>query len=197
VEDGALVAQCLAGDDAGWQQLLGRYCGLVEAIIRRYHLPADEQADVFQDVWVALWRDLPSLRSHARLGPWLVTITGRLAWDARKRLPQRVERDASELILASLVDEAADPEQEAARRELREHVRIALSLVSPRCRVLLEALFFDEASSYSELAARLGCSPNSIGPIRARCFGELRAMFDAGRVERQSGRQRADALGSA
>jgi len=53
--------------------LIARYARLVEAVIRRYHLPAEEQADVFQDVWVALWSQLASVRSHERLGPWLVT----------------------------------------------------------------------------------------------------------------------------
>src|SRR5262245_55677702 len=48
--DGDLVTRCLAGDDAAWHSLIGRYAGLVEAVIRRYHLSADEQADVFQDV---------------------------------------------------------------------------------------------------------------------------------------------------
>jgi hypothetical protein len=37
-----------------------------------------------------------------------------------------------------------------------------------------DALDDAETISYAELARRLGCSPNSIGPIRARCFKERR-----------------------
>jgi len=47
-------------------------------------------------------------------------------------------------------------------------------------RRLLEALFFDETVSYTEIAVELGCSPNSIGPIRARCFKELRDALSRG-----------------
>jgi RNA polymerase sigma factor (sigma-70 family) len=179
-KDAALVARCLAGDDAAWHTLIGRYARLVEAVIRRYHLPAEDQADVFQDVWVALWRDLSSVRSHARLGPWLVTAAGRMAWDARKRLP-RLEGQPLEPLLGELVDEAADPAHEVVQRETSERTRAALARVSPRCRLLLEALFFEESTSYAEIAARLGCSPNSVGPIRGRCFKELReALADDG-----------------
>ena len=41
--DGVLVAGCLAGDDAAWHALVARYARLVEAVIRRYHLPLEER----------------------------------------------------------------------------------------------------------------------------------------------------------
>jgi RNA polymerase sigma factor (sigma-70 family) len=172
--DGALVMRCLDGDDAAWDELIGRYARLVEAVIRRYHLPADEQADVFQDVWVALWRDLGTVRSHERLGPWLVTAAGRMAWDARKRLARAATGESVDQLLDTLVDDGADLEQQVEQRETSERVRAALAQVSPRTRMLIRALFFEETISYAEIAVRLGCSPNSIGPIRARCFKELR-----------------------
>jgi RNA polymerase sigma factor (sigma-70 family) len=178
-DDSALVARCLAGDDAGWRQLVGRYGSLVEAVIRRYHLPVEERADVFQDVWLELWRALPALRNRERLAPWLVTLAGRLAWDARKRLPRYAESAAAEHAFERLVDESANPEQEAARHEVSARVQVALAQLSPRCRALLQALYYEEAASYVQVAARLGCSPNSIGPIRGRCFSELRAALSA------------------
>jgi RNA polymerase sigma factor (sigma-70 family) len=178
--DSVLVARCLAGDDAAWHALIGRYARLVDAVIRRYHLPSDEQADVFQDVWVALWRDLAAVRSHDRLGPWLVTAAGRMAWDARKRLERGGNGGSIDLFLETLVDDTADPEGQVVRTETSERVRAALLRISPRSRRLLEALFFGETVSYAVIAEELGCSPNSIGPIRARCFRELReALGDA------------------
>lgn len=172
--DSALVARCLAGDDGAWHTLIERYARLVEAVIRRYHLPVDEQADVFQDVWVALWRDLSAVRSHDRLGPWLVTAAGRMAWDARKRLARSGNGGSIDLFLETLVDDGADPEAHVVERETTERVRTALMRIPPRSRRLLQALFFGETVSYAVIAGELGCSPNSIGPFRARCFKELR-----------------------
>ena len=172
--DGVLVARCLAGDDAAWHALVARHARLVEAVIRRYHLPPDDQADVFQDVWVALWRDLAAVRSRDRLGPWLVTAAGRMAWDARKRLERGGGSGPLDLVLDTLVDDDPDPEEQIVQRETSERVRTALLQISPRSRRLLEALFFGETVSYAAIAGELGFSPNSIGPIRARCFKELR-----------------------
>src|SRR5581483_8742717 len=121
-----------------WQLLLDRYGRRVEALIRRYHLPPDERADVYQDVWMELWRSLPSVRSHAHLGRWLATVAGRLAWDARKRLSPQVAGKHAELMLERVVDEADGPEQQAVRRDSVERLRNALAHVSPRCRFLLE-----------------------------------------------------------
>jgi RNA polymerase sigma factor (sigma-70 family) len=173
-DDGELVARCLAGDDAAWHELIGRYARLVEAVIRRYHLPDEERADAFQDVWVALWRELHAVRSHQRLGPWLVTTAGRTAWDARKRIERRHEAQQVDTMLDILVDEGANPERDVTEAETSLRVRAALSSISPRCRTLLKALFFDETVSYAKIAEELGCSANSIGPIRGRCFRELR-----------------------
>jgi RNA polymerase sigma factor (sigma-70 family) len=125
-------------------------------------------------VWVALWRELAAVRSQQRLGPWLVTTAGRTAWDARKRIERRRESQQGEGVMELLVDETANPEHEVAERETSLRVRAALAGLSPRCRTLLKALFFDETVSYVQIAEELGCSANSIGPIRGRCFRELR-----------------------
>ncbi|MGE3272885.1 MAG: RNA polymerase sigma factor [Chloroflexota bacterium] len=173
-DDGALVAGCLAGDDAAWHALISRYARLVEAVLRRYHLPPEEQADAFQDVWVALWREMACLRNTDRLEPWLITTAGRTAWDARKRIQRRMECQPVDQLADVLTDESTSPELAVTTRETTIRVQAALAQVSPRCRMLIKALFFEETISYAKIAGQLGCSANSIGPIRGRCFRELR-----------------------
>lgn len=179
LSDAELVERCLAGDDAAWPALLSRYARLIGAVIRRYRLPEEDQADVFQDVCLALWHELPRVRERARLSPWIITVAGRHAWDARRRRAPCLDEERSEEALAELPDHDPSPEEQAARREIGVEVRAAMARLSPRCRQLLEALFFDENVSYAEVARRLGWSPNSIGPIRGRCFKELRDALEA------------------
>jgi RNA polymerase sigma factor (sigma-70 family) len=97
-----------------------------------------------------------------------------MAWDARKRLARGGSGGSLDLFLETLVDDDADPEEQVVQRETTERVRRAMLRISPRSRRLLQALFFGETVSYAVIAGELGCSPNSIGPIRARCFKELR-----------------------
>jgi hypothetical protein len=67
--DGVLVAGCLAGDDLAWHTLIGRYARLVDAVIRRYHLSADEHDDIFQDV-TSGWRSGVTCRRSGVTSGW-------------------------------------------------------------------------------------------------------------------------------
>ena len=181
VPDRDLVEGCLAGADQAWSSLLERYGRLIDAVIRRYRLTEADHADVFQDVCVAIWRDLPNVRDRARLGPWIVTLTGRHSWDARKRLRPRLSEENDET-LTTVPDSQPGPEELMTRREARSEVRAALAKVSKRSRVLLESLFFEEEVSYADIAQRLQVSQNSIGPLRGRSFKELREALGTSRT---------------
>lgn len=180
--DSQLIRACLRGDDAAWANLIDRYSGLVYSVIRRYRLSEPEALDVFQDVWVSLWEQLGTLRDHARLGPWLMTVAGRLAWGACKRRARLSSSEPIDNALATAPEAGPGPEQLAAEREASAEVNAALASISPRCRLLIHALFCDPtAPTYAEIAERLGCSENSVGPIRGRCFRELRAALETRR----------------
>jgi RNA polymerase sigma factor (sigma-70 family) len=180
--DGDLVAGCLAGENQAWEALLERYGRLIDAVIRRYRLSEDDHADVFQDVCVAIWRDLPNVRDRDRLGPWIVTVAGRHSWDARRRLRPRLGEQESDETLIAVPDSQPGPEELMTRREVRTEVRAALATLSERSRLLLESLFFEEEVSYADLAQRLQVSQNSIGPLRGRSFKELRAALGESRM---------------
>ena len=181
VPDGELVQACLAGDDRAWAVLVQRYGRLIDAVIRRYRLSDDDHADVFQDVCVAIWRDLPTIRDRERLGPWIVTVAGRHSWDARRRLRPRLGEQEAEEILSAVPDGQPGPEEMMTRHEDQIEVRAALARLSRRSRLLLESLFFEDEVSYAELAQRLQVSQNSIGPLRGRSFKELREALDPSR----------------
>jgi RNA polymerase sigma factor (sigma-70 family) len=182
ISDRALVEGCLAGDNGAWSALLERYGRLIDAVIRRYRLAEDDHADVFQDVCVAIWRDLPNVRDRDRLAPWIVTVAGRHSWDARRRLRPRLGEQENDESLTTVPDSEPGPEEMMTRREARTEVRAALATLPQRSRMLLESLFFEEELSYAEIARRLQVSQNSIGPLRGRSFKELRAALGSRRM---------------
>jgi DNA-directed RNA polymerase specialized sigma24 family protein len=55
-----------------------------------------------------------------------------------------------------------------------QQIRTAIEKLSPRCKQVIEALFFeDPLPSYATIASRLGLSSNSIGFTRDRCLERL------------------------
>lgn len=182
--DAELVAACLRGEAEAWEQLVRRYAALVYSIARRYGLDADDAADVFQNTWSALWERLPDVRDHTRLGPWLITVAGRLAYQQVERRQRRAIHERAETELQSRPDPAALPDELVLARVEADAVRAALARLPERCRRLLVLLFYDPATpTYTEIARQLGVSPDTIGPLRGRCLRHLKMLLE----EQQSG----------
>ena len=145
--DGVLVGQALAGDERAFESLVRRYDASLAHCISRY-LGDDEQAgDVLQNVWLQLYRSLPTLHTEAPLGPWLLRVTRNGCLDElRKRHGRRVvcfsdlegKADAEEpTFLAMLPDPHPLPEEIAEQHERQHALTQAVQALSPRLRAIV------------------------------------------------------------
>jgi RNA polymerase sigma factor (sigma-70 family) len=174
-----LVEACLRGSAEAWELLVRRYANLVYAVARRYRLNDDDAADVFQNTWSALWERLPDVRDRERLAPWLIRVTGRLAFQQIERRQRQQRHQQSDADLELQPDDAAAPEDLVVAHDEAEQVRRALARLPDRCRQFLECLFYDPSTpSYAEIARRLGVSPDTLGPLRGRCLRQLRLLLE-------------------
>jgi RNA polymerase sigma factor (sigma-70 family) len=172
-----LIAACLRGDRDAWEELVRSHAGLVYTVLRRCGLGEDEADDLFQDVWVAAWDGLARVRDERALPGWLATIAARTGTRAlRRRVRHRVVGgEAYEDAVTRAPDLTPSPELAVLARERDESVRAAIASLSERDRLLVHAFFYDPATpSYAEIAARLGVSPETVGPMRTRCLLRLR-----------------------
>lgn len=172
--DHDLVSACLAGDEGAWSDLIDRYKRLIYSIPLKYGLPPQDAADLFQAVCLDLLSELPRLRDPQALPRWLIQIASHRA--AKWKRQQR--RDAGDADTAIELSASPGDTPDAVLREieLEQGLRAALVAVQPRCRRLVEMLFLETpARSYRDVASQLGLAPGSIGFIRGRCLGQLRA----------------------
>jgi len=180
--DEELVAACLRGEAAGWENLLDRYGALIYSIPLKYGLPPSDAADVFQSVCVTLLEKLDTIRAARGLAAWIITTTSRQCLVVSRRRRREQARSAGEVWLAherGMPDPDLLPEDELLSLERQHIVRAAVDKLSPRCRTLIEALFTDatEQQTYQQLADGLGVPMNSLGPTRARCLEHLRRLL--------------------
>ena len=131
-----LVAACLRGDQAAWEELVRSHAGLVYTVIRRCGLGEDQAADLFQEVWVAAWDGLASVQNERAFAGWLATISARAAARALRRHARRplVGGGAYEDAAARTWDPAPNPEQATVERERDAAVRTAINSLSDRDR---------------------------------------------------------------
>jgi len=77
-EDLALVRAVLSGSEQAWRRFLGRYAGLMEAVLRRYLGPRDPEEihSVYAEVLESLFlRKLTQYEGRAALSTWLTLVT--------------------------------------------------------------------------------------------------------------------------
>jgi len=60
--DSELIKRCLAGDAGAWDLMVERYQRLVYSVPLRYGVSPDDAADIMQDVFLLLFRNLNSIR---------------------------------------------------------------------------------------------------------------------------------------
>jgi RNA polymerase sigma factor (sigma-70 family) len=169
-----LVAACLAGDERAWNTLLDRYKNLIYSIPVRYGVPPQDAADIFQAVCMDLFNEMPRIRDAEALQGWLIRVTTHKCYHWKRKLtsPGGEHRKAE---LEDLI--AADPVVAGILTgvEREQMVRDAIDALPPRCRELIEMLFFETPPlAYHQVAQRLNLAPGSIGFIRGRCLKKLR-----------------------
>jgi len=118
--EGRLVGVTGSGSDAldrAFAALIGEHGPTIWRVIRSYEPNQHEREDLYQEIWLAIWKALPSFRGDAQLRTYLLRIAHNRGLSHRGRTRPRLaaleEADA-------VVDPRGDTEQAGERqRELR------------------------------------------------------------------------------
>jgi RNA polymerase sigma factor (sigma-70 family) len=175
--DVELVSQCLNGHEAAWNELISKYKNLIFSIPIRTGFSQEESADIFQAVCLDLFCELSSLRDPQALAGWLIRVTHNKCIHKHRENARYVHADSEQVEGASLSDEL--PEDVLHEIQKEQSVRTAIGELNPRCRLLVEKLFFElPARPYEQVARELGLAVGSIGVIRRRCLDHLRDRLE-------------------
>jgi len=190
--DDDLVAACLKGEQAAWNELVDRYSALIYSIPLKSGFSEADAAHAFQSAYLILLEKLGSIRAPSGLAAWIITTTTRECLAViRKQRRERSRLGAEGLLLevgVELVDPRRLPEEEVLALERQHLVRMAVRQLPDRCRRLVDALFSDASdpdtnsvsrTSYQQLASSLSIPLNSLGPTRSRCLDRLRRLLQA------------------
>ncbi len=183
--DDQLIHRCQLGDGKAWSTLVHRYDSLIYAVARRFPLPEDDVADIFQSVCLALLTQIRNSTPPEKLSSWLVSVTRHEALYVIKKkkrsfLFSEVSAASVESSIPMMVSEEilGDLDEDLLRIESRFLVQRGLDLLKERCRKLLSYLYTPEATpSYTEVALYMHMPINSVGPIRARCLKSLKKIL--------------------
>jgi RNA polymerase sigma factor (sigma-70 family) len=177
--DARLVRSCLRGSEDAWAALLDKYKNLIFSIPIKQGMARDDAAEIFQRVCLLLLAELKHLRQPAALPMWLIRVTTHECLRWRRQEQPYAAREPGDAQLALAPDEAPVPDEMLAQIRQEQMLRDAVVTLTPRCRQLIEMLFFENpARSYQEAAQSLGLATGSIAFIRGRCLTRLRRQLE-------------------
>jgi RNA polymerase sigma-70 factor, ECF subfamily len=127
IED-SLVRSCVAGDAVAWRALHRRYYPVAVAFLRKLGTREVDIEDTCQDVFVELFRYLPTFRGQADLKTWLYRLC--ITQARRHHRRSRLLRVIRERLQSDVLADPAVPPATATEATLLTRVSSALDRMS-------------------------------------------------------------------
>lgn len=178
ISDPDIVAAVRAGErDAVLAALVPRYRRQVYSLAWSIVKDSAAAEDIAQDVFVRVWRALPSYDGRARFSTWLYAITRNAAISAQRRSrPMLSLSDAATFAEAEAVagDDAPAPQGDADSRA----VAAAIAALPERQQQVV-TLFYMQDRSYDEVADMLAMPLGTVKTLLHRARGRLEQQLGA------------------
>lgn len=172
---GALFQKAADGHPGAWEELVGRFGGMIASTGRRYRLSPPDVAELQQTVWLRLVENMHRIEQPERVGGWLATTARRESLLLLKRAAKY--RSGADQMFANMPDRLLpEPDARPIAEESDTVIRAAWSRLKPRCQEVLSRLIIDDPTGYKDLSELLHMPVGSIGPTRGRCLEQLRRL---------------------
>jgi len=144
------IRRAINGDESALRALWTRHAPHIDMVVRRLVGPdLDLAADIAQEVWIQIFRALPSYRGDAQFGTW----AHRIAVNRTLNALRKTRRLAS--IETEVEEDSAVTEPDTDRSFMAQSIDEAAAKLSPGARTVF--LMHDvEGYTHEEIAAELG-----------------------------------------
>ena len=163
--DRELATRAQNGDTGAFEVLVHRYDGKVLSIAHSFTNDPDDAKDIYQEVFLRVYRALPGFRFGSEFSTWLhrivmnvclshkkrKSVTSHAPFDAISEL--EIDEDQGGLFSGS---RALSPERLAQDDEIRRYVNDAVETLSPKEKLVFTLKHF-EGFKIREIAEIMGC----------------------------------------
>jgi RNA polymerase sigma-70 factor (ECF subfamily) len=169
--EAALIQRCAAGEQTACAELVASHERMVYQLAMHLLGDRDEALDLSQEVFLRVFRTLPSFRGHAALRTWIYRIVinqarNRQRWWRRRRRADQVQLEQHVLEHGELRQptDADAPDRALVRKELATRLWAALDDLpfDQRTVVVLREI---DGLSYDEIAESLEVA---VGTVKSR-----------------------------
>ena len=169
--------RAMNGDEGALRAIWQQHAPRIDALVRRLVGDPDHAADVAQEVWIQIFRALPTYRGDSQFSTWAHRIAVNRTLNALRasRRHDRVE--------VELADDTSLVEHDGDRALLAQTIDEAIQQLAPGARQVF-VLHDVEGYTHEEIAAELGItaggSKSQLFKARARLRRLLAPLVDVG-----------------
>ena len=174
--DPLTIRRAIAGDESALRTLWVEHAPRIDAVVRRLVGDADQAEDIAQEVWIQIFRALPSWRGDSLFSTW----AHRIAVNRTLNALRSVRRLAK--IEVGMEDDTVSVEDDPDRTFLAQSIDDAVKRLSPGARAVF-VMHDVDGYTHEEIAQELGItsggSKSQLFKARAKLRRLLAHLVDA------------------
>lgn len=183
-KDEKLIDKALRGSQRSWVSLVKRYEGLVYNYCLRMTFNSSDAMDLMQEVFLAIYRNLPSYRGDGQFKGWMMRIAANKTTDFLRSRGRNPLHRAGEVTDDSFSGDGSfhphshshtdnhDPAAHYAQESKNQQIRQVLSKLSDEQKLVVELKFFQHFT-FDEISQQTGVSINT---IKTRLYAALNKL---------------------
>jgi RNA polymerase sigma-70 factor, ECF subfamily len=176
--DEILISKALDGSQRSWERLVRRHETMVYNYCLRMTRNTSDARDLLQEVFLAVYRHLPSYRNEGQFKGWMMRIAANKTMDLlrlRQRSPKTSNDDAAdEAVLQWQAPDYHNPDQVYEQSTDNLRIRALLQSLPPEQRLVVELKFFQHCT-FEEIAMQTSTPVNT---VKSRLYASLQKLKD-------------------
>lgn len=163
-----LISRAQGGETAAFEALVYRYDKRVLAIANSYTKDDDDAKDIYQEVFLRVYRSISGFKFKSEFSTWLYRIVTNVCLTHQTRNKGRMftpieEIDHSEPVSNAPVSRSrpVSPDQHAQNAEISRHIGEALENLSPQQRLVFTLKHY-EGYKLREIASMMDCAEGTV-----------------------------------
>src|SRR5687767_5826198 len=177
------IQRAIEGDERALRALWSQHAPHIDAVVRRLSGDPDLAEDIAQEVWIQIFRALPTYRGESQFGTWAHRIAVNRTLNALRR-SRRIAKSEMDM-----EDDTVSVEHDGERSLLAASIEEAANRLSPGARTVF--MMHDvEGYTHEEIARELGItaggSKSQLFKARAKLRRLLAHVVDGLRPDTES-----------
>lgn len=181
--DYQLILDAQKGDKQAFEELVFKYDRHVLGIARSYRNSEEDAKDIYQEVFIRVYRGLNSFQFKSEFATWLFRITTNvcLTHKSRKRDHESIDKEIMNeeeggKTLAEIIPGDDNVERAASNKDLLGYIRSAMELL-PNKQKMVFSLRYLEEYKIKEIADMMQCTEGAVKSYLFAATHKMRAKL--------------------